>query len=83
MPALLQAFLYAERGIYRPSQVVHAMALLCGRLGQAGDAMPLKFVLRRPDGRKAKRFAVTAEPAAGFAQDIKHSPTVPMMSPGT
>ena len=83
MSALLQAFLYAERGIYRASQVVHAMALLCDRLGQAADAMPLKFVLRRPDGMEANRFAVAAEPAAGFAQDIKHSPTALMISPGT
>jgi alpha-2-macroglobulin len=74
-PAPLQAFLYTERGIYRPGQIVHAMALLRDRLGQAADAMPLTFVLRRPDGMEAKRFAVAAQPAAGFSQDIKLSPT--------
>ena len=73
-PAPLQAFLYTERGIYRPGQVVEVMALLRDRLGDAA-ALPLTLVLRRPNGMEAARFSQPAQPAAGFHQPIKLSAT--------
>ncbi len=68
-PAPLQAYLYSERGIYRPGQTVQLMALLRGRLGDAVD-MPLTLVLRRPNGMEAARFSQKPQPAAGFHQTI-------------
>ena len=69
-PAPLQAFLYTERGIYRPGQSVELMALLRDRLGDAAD-LPLTLVLRRPNGMEARRFSLPAQPAAGFHQTVK------------
>jgi uncharacterized protein YfaS (alpha-2-macroglobulin family) len=74
-PAPLQAFLYTERGIYRPGHTVQAMALLRDRLGNAADNMPLTFVLRRPDGMESRRFTEAPQPASGFLQPIALSPT--------
>jgi uncharacterized protein YfaS (alpha-2-macroglobulin family) len=73
-PAPLQAYLYTERGIYRPGQNVELMALLRGRLGDAVD-LPLTLVLRRPNGMEAKRFSQKAQPAAAFHQTIALSAT--------
>ena len=73
-PAPLQAFLYTERGIYRPGQNVELMALLRDRLGNATD-LPLTLVLRRPNGMEARRFSQTSQPAAGFHQTIPLSVT--------
>ncbi len=68
-PAPLQAFLYTERGIYRPGQNVELMALFRDRLGGAVDR-PLTLVLRRPNGMEAKRFSLPAQQDAGFHQTI-------------
>ena len=69
----VEAFLYTERGIYRPGDTVNVMTLLRDRLGGAIDALPVILVLRRPDGLEAKRFAVAAQPAGGFRQDVSLS----------
>jgi alpha-2-macroglobulin len=73
-PAPLQAFLYTERGIYRPGQNVELMALLRDRLGDATD-LPLTLVLRRPNGMEARRFSQSRQPGAGFHQTIPLSAT--------
>jgi alpha-2-macroglobulin len=69
----VEAFLYTERGIYRPGDTVHVMTLLRDQLGGAVDTLPLTLVLRRPDGVEAKRFALAAHPAGGFRQDLSLS----------
>ncbi len=74
-PAPLQAFVYTERGIYRPGQNVEVVALLRGRRGEALKESPATFVLRRPDGMEAKRFPLAPQPAAGFHQTIPLSAT--------
>jgi len=73
-PAPLQAFLYTERGIYRPGQTVELMALLRDRLGDAAT-LPLTLVLRRPNGMEARRFSQKTQPASGFHQTIPLSAT--------
>jgi uncharacterized protein YfaS (alpha-2-macroglobulin family) len=75
-PAPLQAFLYTERGIYRPGHSVELMALLRDRVGDA-VAAPLTLVLRRPNGLEAKRWQLAPQPAAGFHQSIPLSATAP------
>ena len=69
----VEAFLYTERGIYRPGDTLNVMTLLRDRLGGAVDALPLTLVLRRPDGLEAKRFTLATQPAGGFRQDVSLS----------
>ncbi|HEX7967005.1 MAG TPA: MG2 domain-containing protein, partial [Stellaceae bacterium] len=66
----IEAFLYTERGIYRPGDTAPVMALLRDAAGRAIDTMPVTLVLRRPDGLEAKRFVLPAQPQGGFRQDV-------------
>jgi alpha-2-macroglobulin len=74
-PGAADAFLYTERGIYRPGETVELMALLRDRVGAALSDRPLTLVLRRPDGVEAKRFALSPAAQAGFHQPIPLSRT--------
>ena len=69
-PGPVEAFLYTERGIYRPGQSVEAMTLLRDRVGNAVGTMPVTLVLRRPDGVEANRFAIKAQAEGGFHESI-------------
>ncbi len=69
-PQPIEAFLYADRGIYRPGETVNLMTLLRDRTGEAIDNMPVTLILRRPDGIESKRFVVSKLPAGGAAQPI-------------
>ena len=51
-PGPLDAFLWLDRGIYRPGETVHAMALLRDVGGQPSE-LPLRLRLRRPNGQVA------------------------------
>jgi uncharacterized protein YfaS (alpha-2-macroglobulin family) len=64
------AYLYSERGIYRPGETVNVMALLRDAQGDALGGTPLTLVLRRPDGVEAKRFPLASAPQSGFHQAI-------------
>jgi uncharacterized protein YfaS (alpha-2-macroglobulin family) len=74
---LLEAFVYTDRGVYRPGETVEAVALLRDRRGDAIANTPLTLVLRRPDGVEARRFSLLAMPAAGFHQAISLSRSAP------
>lgn len=74
-PGPVEAFLYTDRGIYRPGETVEAMTLLRDRIGKSIDYMKLTLILRRPDGVEAKRFALDAESGGGFHQSITLSQT--------
>ena len=74
-PKDFQAFLYTERGIYRPGETVNLVALLRDRIGNAVTGQPLKLILRRPDGVAARSFVLPPAPAGGFTQPVKLSAT--------
>ena len=74
-PQAIEAFLYTERGIYRPGQTVELMTLLRDRVGNAIGGTPLTFVLRRPDGVEANRFTMEAQPEGGFHRSVALSPS--------
>jgi uncharacterized protein YfaS (alpha-2-macroglobulin family) len=76
-PGPVEAFLYTERGIYRPGETVEAMTLLRDRVGNSIDDMPLTLILRRPNGVEAKRYALGAQKFGGFHQSIPLSRTAP------
>ncbi|HEY2446592.1 MAG TPA: alpha-2-macroglobulin, partial [Rhizomicrobium sp.] len=57
-PGPVDAFLYTERGIYRPGEAVQATAMLRDRVGAAITA-PLTLVATRPDQVEAARTTVS------------------------
>lgn len=69
-PGPLEAYTYADRGIYRPGEIVHLVTLLRDRADNAVSSTPLTLVLRRPDGVEAKRFHLGPQPQGGFQQDV-------------
>ena len=65
----LDAFVYTERGIYRPGERIHASALLRDRIGQAIENGALTLALIKPNGVVFKRGVLPPRPAGGFRAD--------------
>jgi len=59
-PGPVDAFLYTERGVYRPGETVHAVAMLRDSVAQAIEA-PLTLVVTRPDSVEFRRTMVPAD----------------------
>ena len=59
-PGPVDAWLYTERGIYRPGETVQAVAMLRDRIGTAITA-PLTLVAQRPDGIEVGRITVAGD----------------------
>src|SRR5215210_79362 len=54
----LDAFVYAERGVYRTGETVHLTALLRDAQGAAVTGAPVTLVVDRPDGVEYRRNVV-------------------------
>jgi uncharacterized protein YfaS (alpha-2-macroglobulin family) len=65
-PGAVDAYLYTDRGIYRPGETVQLVTLLRDRVGRSIDTMPVTIVLRRPDGLEYRRFPLSAGQTGGF-----------------
>lgn len=66
-PGPIDAYLYSERGVYRPGETVQSTAMLRDRVGAAVSA-PLTLVATRPDGLEVARTTVAgASLAVGAA----------------
>ena len=46
-----EAFLYGDRGVYRPGDVVHIACLVRGADNRVPEPFPLRLAIKRPDGR--------------------------------
>src|SRR5207253_5361029 len=64
VPAGADAFVYAERGVYRSNETVYLTALLRDGQGNAVTGGPLTMVIERPDGVEFRR-AVLPDQGAG------------------
>ncbi|MFA5122354.1 MG2 domain-containing protein [Zavarzinia sp.] len=65
-PGPLDVFAYAERGVYRPGETAHVMALLRDDAGNAVDKLPLTLKIMRPDGVEVERRALQPNGAGGY-----------------
>jgi alpha-2-macroglobulin len=73
-PAGLDAFVYAERGVYRTGETVYLTALLRDPQGAAALGVPLTLVAERPDGVEYRRVVVPDQGLGG------HSLVLPIIS---
>jgi alpha-2-macroglobulin len=68
----LDAFIYAERGVYRSGETVHLTALLRDPQANAPLGVPLTVVIERPDGVEFRRALVADQGLGG------HGLTLPL-----
>ena len=66
----VDGFLYADRGIYRPGETVHLVALVRDRLSRAVKDRPGALVIHRPSGTEFRRVRFASTPDGDLAQDI-------------
>ncbi len=62
-PGPIDAFLYTDRGIYRPGETVQLVTLLRNRNAEALGDVPLTLVVTRPDGVEFRRETVNEQQA--------------------
>jgi Large extracellular alpha-helical protein len=68
-PGAIDLLPWTERGIYRPGETVHAMALARNIDATAIENLPLTFVFLRPDGVEDRRM-VSNGALGGYALDL-------------
>lgn len=70
----LDGFLFSERGVYRPGEVVHLSALLRDEHARAVPSLPLTMVVYRPDGVEAKKVPLNGDALGGYEYDYQLTP---------
>lgn len=77
VPSGLDAYVYAERGVYRSGETVYLTALLRDGLGNASNGTSLTFVVERPDGVEYRRATVADQGAGGRSLTLPLNSAVP------
>src|SRR5271154_2982081 len=77
VPAGTDAFVYAERGVYRSNETVYLTALLRDGLGNAISGGPLTMVVERPDGVEFRRAVLSDQGAGGRSLALALNSAVP------
>ncbi len=70
----VDAFVYAERGVYRRGETVHATVLLRDDKAMAIEGMPVTLVVERPDGVKSFSVTLDDKGAGGFSHSFDIAP---------
>jgi uncharacterized protein YfaS (alpha-2-macroglobulin family) len=77
VPAGLDAFVYAERGVYRSGETVQLTALLRDGQGLAATGVPLTLVIERPDGVEYRRNVAADQGLGGRSLSVPLVATAP------
>src|SRR5580700_4374068 len=77
VPAGADAFVYAERGVYRSNETVYLTALLRDGQGNAVTGGPLTLVIERPDGVEFRRAVLPDQGAGGRTLAVALNSAVP------
>jgi alpha-2-macroglobulin len=77
VPAGADAFVYAERGVYRSNETVYLTALLRDGQGNAVTGGPLTLVIERPDGVEFRRAVLSDQGAGGRSMAVPLNSAVP------
>ena len=77
VPAGPDAFVYAERGVYRSGETVYLTALLRDGKGNGIPGAPLTLVIERPDGVEFRRAVVADQGAGGRSLTLPLNSAVP------
>ncbi len=77
VPAGADAFVYAERGVYRSNETVYLTALLRDGQGNAISGGPLTLVVERPDGVEFRRVVLSDQGGGGRTLSLALNSAVP------
>lgn len=77
IPVGADAFVYAERGVYRSNETVYLTALLRDGQGNALSGTPLTMVIERPDGVEFRRAVLPDQGAGGRSLAVALNSAVP------
>ena len=77
VPPGADAFVYAERGVYRSTETVYLTALLRDGQGNAMAGGPLTLVIERPDGVEFRRAVLPDQGAGGRSLAVPLNSAVP------
>jgi alpha-2-macroglobulin len=69
-PGPVDAFLYTDRGIYRPGETVELVALVRDDKADAMSGLPVGLRLLRPDGIEVEKHQLTGDQAGGYRQSF-------------
>ena len=69
-PGPVDAFLYTERGVYRPGETVQLMALMRDDGGAALKDVPVTLIVHRPDGSEFQRMTTSLLTVGALQQAI-------------
>lgn len=70
-PGPMDAFMYTERGIYRPGETIHITSLLRDDKARGLGNVPLTLKLERPDGKLEATRVVQGQGAGGHSLSYK------------
>jgi uncharacterized protein YfaS (alpha-2-macroglobulin family) len=73
-PGPVDAFAYADRGVYRPGETVHLTTLVRTRAGMASP-VPVTLIVARPDGVEHARVALADQGLGGRAHKLVLAPS--------
>jgi alpha-2-macroglobulin len=73
-PGPIDAFVYAERGVYRRGETVHATVLLRDDHASAMPGTPLTLVVERPDGVAYLSQPLDDKGAGGYSHSFEIAP---------
>ena len=73
-PGPVDAFAYADRGVYRPGETVHLTTLARSRDGTASP-VPVTLIFQRPDGVEHSRVALPDQGLGGRAARFALAPS--------
>lgn len=77
VPSGADAFVYAERGVYRSGETVYLTALVRDGQGNAVNGGPLTLVVERPDGVEFRRAVLADQGAGGRSLTLPLNSAVP------
>jgi hypothetical protein len=73
-PGPIDAYLFTERGVYRPGEDVHLTALVRDRAGGA-SSVPVTLIITRPDGVEHSRIALADDELGGRTTTLRLAPS--------
>ena len=69
-PGPVDAFLYTERGVYRPGETIQLIAMLRDSAANALTNLPVTLIVSRPDGTEFTRYTLALTSSGALYQAI-------------